>query len=136
MASLSIVRSHSLSHKAAREAAERIVRDLQRRFDLEYAWDGDDVTFERPGVSGHLHVGKRDIALEVKLGLLLGAIKGTIEREISTQFDALFAAPAATVKSDPAGRPAAPAKKAPRVAARVPPAKPAAARKAPGRGKS
>jgi len=90
MPSISVSRAHSLSHKKARDAAERIARDLQKRFQLDYAWDGDAVTFERPGVSGRMLVAKDRIALDVRLGLLLTAIKPMIEREIHAQFDKLF----------------------------------------------
>ena len=94
MPTISITRPHSLSHKAAKDAAQRVVEDLRRRFDLDYAWDGDEVAFDRPGVSGRMFVGRDAVALEVKLGLLLGALKSTVEREIHQQLDALFAAPA------------------------------------------
>ena len=90
MPSISVSRAHNLSHKKARDAAERIARDLQKRFALDYAWDGDEVTFERPGVSGRMLVAKDRVALDVRLGLLLTAIKPMIEREIHAQFDKLF----------------------------------------------
>ena len=95
MPSISIARAHALPHKQARDAAERIARDLQERFQLDYAWDGDDVNFERPGVTGRMHVGKDRVALDVKLGFLLTPIKPAIEREIHAQLDKLFAAPQA-----------------------------------------
>jgi putative polyhydroxyalkanoate system protein len=94
MPSISIVRTHALSHKKARDAAERIARDLEKRFELAYRWDGDEVAFERPGVTGRMHVGKDRLTLDVKLGFLLTPIKPAIEREIHAQLDKLFAAPA------------------------------------------
>jgi putative polyhydroxyalkanoate system protein len=90
MPSISVTRAHKLSHKKARDAAERIASDLQKRFQLDYAWEGDAVTFERPGVSGRMLVGKDRVALDVRLGLLLTPIKPMIEREIHAQFDKLF----------------------------------------------
>ena len=51
------------------------------------AWDGDDVHFERPGVSGSMHVGKSEIRLDVRLGLLLTPLKPAIEKEIHAQLD-------------------------------------------------
>ena len=54
MASITIAKKHALSHKKAREIAEKIAKDLQRRFELAYAWEGDHVDFERPGVSGRM----------------------------------------------------------------------------------
>jgi len=93
MPSISISRAHDLPHKKARDAAERIARDLKQRFELDYGWDGDDVTFERPGVTGRMHVGKDRVTLDVKLGFLLTPIKPAIEREIHAQLYKLFAAP-------------------------------------------
>jgi putative polyhydroxyalkanoate system protein len=92
MPSISIARAHALSHKKARSAAERIAKDLKARYGLDYAWEGDDVVFQRPGVSGRMHVGRNEVALDVQLGLLLTAIKPAIEREIHAQLDELFAA--------------------------------------------
>ena len=94
MPAIAIRRSHALSHKKAREAAERIARDLERRFDLAYAWEGDQLRFERPGVHGHIHVGKDEVTLEARLGLLLSPMRGAIEREIHAQLDELFGKPA------------------------------------------
>jgi putative polyhydroxyalkanoate system protein len=91
MATISIARKHSLSHKKARDVAEKIAKDLNKRFDLAYAWDGEHIDFERPGVTGRIHVGKDRIKLDVQLGLLLGMLKPTIEREIDLQLDKLLA---------------------------------------------
>ena len=87
MPSISISRSHALSHRKAKDAAERLAKDLEKRFQLAWNWEGDDVRFERPGVSGRMHVGKTAITLDVRLGLLLAALKPSIEREIHAQLD-------------------------------------------------
>jgi putative polyhydroxyalkanoate system protein len=90
MATISIARKHSLSHKKARGVAEKIAKDLHKRFDLAYEWDGDHIDFERPGVTGRMHVGRDRIKLDVQLGLLLGMLKPAIEREIDAQLDRLL----------------------------------------------
>jgi putative polyhydroxyalkanoate system protein len=90
MPSISIAKKHALSHRKAKEVAERIAKDLKKRFELEYAWEGDHVDFERPGISGRMHVGKTDISLDVNLGLLLTPLKPAIEREIHAQLDKLI----------------------------------------------
>jgi putative polyhydroxyalkanoate system protein len=87
MATIRIERKHALSHADAHAAADKLAKDLRKRYQLHYAWDGDDVLFERPGVNGHMHVGKREITLDVTLGFLLSALKPTIEREIHAQLD-------------------------------------------------
>jgi putative polyhydroxyalkanoate system protein len=89
MAKISVAATHHLSHSKARAAAERLAKDLEKRFHLEWHWDGDDCRFERPGVSGNMHVGKSEIRLDVQLGLLLSALKPAIEREIHAQLDRL-----------------------------------------------
>lgn len=89
MASITIAKKHALSHAKAKAVAEKIAKDLRRRFELDYAWDGDHVDFERPGVAGRMHVAKDAIRLDVHLGFLLTPLKGAIEREIHAQLDAL-----------------------------------------------
>ena len=91
MASISIVRKHSLTHKKAKEVAETIAKDLNKRFDLDYAWDGDDIEFERAGVHGTMHVAKDSLSLDVSLGFLLIPLKPAIEKEINAQLDRLLA---------------------------------------------
>lgn len=87
MATIRIERKHKLTHAKARAAADSLAKDLKKRFELQYAWDGDNVLFERPGVTGHMHVGKGSITLDVTLGFLLSALKTSIEREIHAQLD-------------------------------------------------
>jgi putative polyhydroxyalkanoate system protein len=90
MATISIARKHGLTHQQAKEGAEKIARDLQKRFDLDYAWEGDHVDFQRPGVTGRILIGPDVIDLKVTLGWLLTPLKPTIEKEITAQFDKLF----------------------------------------------
>lgn len=92
MPTISIARKHAMTHQRAKEVAETIASDLKRRFDIDYAWHGDEVDFGRPGVKGRMHVGKNDIALDVHLGLLLTPLKPAIEREIHAQLDSLVGA--------------------------------------------
>lgn len=71
-------------------AARKIAVDLQRRFALACKWEGDSVAFERPGLSGDMHVGKTTVRLDVQLSFLLAPMKGPIEQAIRKEFDALF----------------------------------------------
>ena len=89
MPTISITRKHGLPQKKAKAAAEKIAKDLQKRFGLDYAWNGDRIEFDRPGVSGSMSVGKDRIALEVDLGWLLTPLKPKIEDEIVAQLDKL-----------------------------------------------
>lgn len=89
MATISIARKHAMTPKKAKEVAEKIAKDLNKRFDLECVWTGNQIDFERPGVSGCMVVGNDEIALDVNLGWLLTPLKPVIEREISAQLDKL-----------------------------------------------
>ena len=66
MPTISINRRHKLPHTKARAAAQKIAKDLNKRFDLVCSFEGDNVAFERPGLSGTMRVGKSDIQLDVR----------------------------------------------------------------------
>lgn len=89
MPSISIAKKHALTHKKAKEVAEQVAKDLKKRFELDYVWEGDHVEFERIGVSGRMLVGKDRIALDVHISLLLSPLKPVIEREIHATLDKL-----------------------------------------------
>lgn len=91
MATISIARKHKLPHKKAKAAAEKIAKDLEKRYGLDYEWTGDHIDFERPGVTGQMRVAKDSITLNVSLGFLLSPLKSTIEREIGAQLDRIIA---------------------------------------------
>ena len=90
MSAITIKRRHSLGQKEAKNAAEKIARDLKARFNLEYAWEGDHIAFSRPGLSGTLQVSKSQIELNAELSFLLSALKGPIEQAIHRELDLLF----------------------------------------------
>ena len=90
MADIDIRRAHNLGLEAARAAADRMADKLGKKFDLKGDWDGDVLRFERPGVTGSLTVGPKDLHLSVALGFLLKAMKGSIEQAIRHELDSLF----------------------------------------------
>ena len=98
MADIHIVRAHSMPLKKARDAANDLAAKLQDKFDLQSEWDGDTLNFQRPGVTGSLALGKSEVTIDVRLGLLLSAFKGAMEEQIGEQLDTLFAAGAAPAK--------------------------------------
>lgn len=94
MATIHVVKKHNLPHAKAKSVAEKMAKDLHKRFDLACTWDGDDCRFERSGLTGSMQVGKGDITLDVKLGFLLSAVAPSIERAIHQQLDELVGEPA------------------------------------------
>ena len=101
MATIAIAKKHDLPHPKAKEAAQKIADDLAKRFDLECAWNGDTIEFERAGVSGNLHVGKGEVRLDCQLGFLLSMLKPTIEDTVHRDFDKYFG----TAKAGPKPKP-------------------------------
>src|SRR5215510_11724831 len=104
MNDIRIRRAHSKPLDEARKVAEKMAKQLRKDFDLDYAWDGNVLRFERSGVDGELHVTSREVRLEAKLGFLLAFLKPRIEAEVEAQLDKLLSA---------APKAAAPAKKKP-----------------------
>jgi len=93
MAHIAIAKKHTLTHPKAKAAAEKVAIDLNKRFDLDYAWKGDNIQFKRSGLTGALHVGKETVRLDCELGLMLSLLKPAIEAEVHKQFDKYFGKP-------------------------------------------
>ena len=90
MPTIAIKRHHKLDPKRAKAAAHKVIKDLTASYQLVCSWDGDDVSFERPGVSGSMHVGKSEVRLDVQLSFLMTPLKGSIEQAIHKELDRLF----------------------------------------------
>jgi putative polyhydroxyalkanoate system protein len=104
MSDIRIRRAHSKPLAEARKDAERMAKQLQKDFELDYAWDGDVLRFERTGVDGELRVTTKEIRLDARLGFLLAFLKPRIEAEAAAILDRLLGAPE---------KPRAPAKRSP-----------------------
>ena len=94
MSDIRIRRAHSKPLEEARKAAEKVAKQLRKDFELDYAWDGNVLRFERTGIDGELHVTTREVRLEAKLGFLLAFLKPCIEAEVEAQLDKVLGAPA------------------------------------------
>ena len=86
-----IYRKHGKTLAEARKSAERMAAELNEEFDLNCAWQGNVLTFERLGVSGKLELDDQEVGVIVNLSFLLTALKPTIEREVHRFFDENFA---------------------------------------------
>jgi putative polyhydroxyalkanoate system protein len=93
MAAIRISKTHHLSHRKAREAAEQVAKDLHRRFGLDWEWDGDCVDFSRAGLSGKLHVLQDEVRLDCQLGFVMSMFKPALEEAVHTEFDKYFGKP-------------------------------------------
>lgn len=93
MSDIRIRRAHSKPLAEARRDAERMAKELKKEFELDYAWDGNVLRFERTGVDGELQVTAKEIRLDARLGFLLAFLKPRIEAEAQAILDGLFGAP-------------------------------------------
>lgn len=91
MSAIDVRRSHSMDQEHAREAAESLARDLSRKFDVQYEWDGDLLRFHRSGVKGHLDISPSELHVHLELGMMLRPFKGRIEEEIHNELDRIIA---------------------------------------------
>lgn len=89
-----IHREHGMSMKKAKQAAERIASELAEEFDIEYAWEGNRLEFTRAGVQGFIAVGKKEVEIHARLGMMLSLLRGRIEAEIHRFCDENFGAQA------------------------------------------
>ena len=90
MSRIEIRHAHSLSPAAARKVAEELAKTLAERFGIDYAWQGDVLNFERPGVDGTITLGKTELNVQAKLGFLAAMFKDKIEAEIQRVLDERF----------------------------------------------
>lgn len=90
MADIDIQRQHCLEHEEAKKAAEDIAQRLKNEFELQYAWRGDCIVFQRSGVKGQMEVASNHVRVQAKLGLALKLFRGKFESEINRFMDDLF----------------------------------------------
>jgi putative polyhydroxyalkanoate system protein len=110
MADIDIKRAHNLGLKAARAAADTMAEHLGQRFGLAGKWAGNVLAFERPGVTGSLAVGDKDVRLVVNLGFLLKMMRPSIEGAVHEEMDKLFSAAPRADGAKPKKAPARPKK--------------------------
>lgn len=90
MATISISRKHKKSTTEARAAVDRVAKGIAKKFSVSHEWEGNTLHFSRPGVDGHIALGKGSVTVEATLGFLLMVIKSSVEDEIERYLDQEF----------------------------------------------
>ena len=90
MSQIQIRRRHGLDHAHARATAEKLAADLASEYHADYQWQDDELKFRSPGIEGLLHVGKDEVEINVRLGMLLQPFRGKIESGIRARLDAIL----------------------------------------------
>ena len=90
MSDIKIRRAHALTPKHARAAAEKMAARLEEAFDMQFAWEGEVLRFQRSGIDGQLTLGHKEVMIDVQLGFLLAMMKPRIEQSIHENLDKIF----------------------------------------------
>jgi len=90
MSRIHLRREHDLTPRAARKKVERVAEVLASRFDAECQWNGDVLSVNHPSVNGKVTVGKNDVVVEAKLGLLVAMFRDRIDAELVRILDKEF----------------------------------------------
>ncbi len=92
MSSISIRRSHSLSHERVVAAVNVVAERLKDEYAVKSRWRGSSLHFERIGLNGTMNLAPKELTLNVELGFLLSVFRDSIAREIERTLDDELAA--------------------------------------------
>lgn len=87
MADIEVTRSHALGKEDARQAVERVARDLQQTLHFERDWQDDTLHFQRSGAEGRIIVRDEAVEVNIDLGFLLKPMRGQVKREAERLLD-------------------------------------------------
>ena len=87
MSTISLRRTHKLTHAQAVNAADSVAAQLKDEYGISARWEGNTLHFERIGASGTLRLASKEMRLEVHLGFLLTGLRSAIAREIERHLD-------------------------------------------------
>ena len=90
MPKIAIHRPHQLSLAEARAVVDQVALRMQEKFGMQGQWQGDTLSFSRPGVSGTIAVASDAIQVNAELGMMLAPLKGMVEQEIRRKLDEHF----------------------------------------------
>ena len=90
MSRIDITKKHTRTLPEARKSIERVAKSIEKRFDIQYGWDGDTLKFERSGVHGQIILTKTTVRVFAHLSFLLLPLKGAVESEIEKQLEKEF----------------------------------------------
>lgn len=87
MASIHLRKEHTLGIAGARKAVSDLAVQLAASLEVQYAWHGDVLTFERSDVHGSICVAETEVTVDAELGGMLGLFKGPVEKQVTTYLD-------------------------------------------------
>ena len=82
MATVEIIREHTLGKGVAKERAQQMAEKLSAKLGAECSWQDDELTFQRSGVDGTIQISEDNVHVAVKLGMMLSPMAGMVKAEI------------------------------------------------------
>ncbi|HEY1694275.1 MAG TPA: polyhydroxyalkanoic acid system family protein [Polyangiaceae bacterium] len=95
MSTIDVRRGHALPKEEARKRAEELASSMQKKFELDWKWDGDRIVFDAPrgaakGTKGTVDVGDKEVRVQIDLPFLLRMLKGTVENKVNEKLTQLL----------------------------------------------
>jgi putative polyhydroxyalkanoate system protein len=90
MSRIHFIREHRLGIEEARARVAQIAQRLEHDLHVVSQWQGNQLSFKRPGASGRIDVGDDSVTLEIRLGLLLAPLRHTIETRIDDKLTSML----------------------------------------------
>lgn len=91
MPRITLQQPHQMTPPEAHAVVDKVAARMREKFGMACEWQGDVLSFTRPGVKGGITVGASEIQVNAELGMMLAPLKGMIEQEIRRKLDEHFA---------------------------------------------
>ena len=95
MRSINVQRRHQLGQERIRNISENLADEFERKFGINWNWEGSRLMLYHSGASGYLHPFEDAIEISLRLGLSLIALKPIIETALVRRLDEILAEEAA-----------------------------------------
>ncbi|PJK10533.1 polyhydroxyalkanoic acid synthase [Lysobacteraceae bacterium NML95-0200] len=79
MSNIHIVHPTTLDLDKARSAVDQVAAKLTQEYGLACQWQGDELRFERPGVTGSIRLMPQQVQLSANLGFPFSAMQDMVE---------------------------------------------------------
>lgn len=95
MSDIHMQREHTLGLLNARKLVAEWIEQAETRLGMSCSYQqgesSDEISFQRPGVTGTVQITEDRFVLDAELGFLLSAFKDKIESEVARRMDKMLA---------------------------------------------
>lgn len=91
MSEIAFSRAHALGAEVLKGRLAALEGKLQQRYGVRLSWRGSVAELTGPGVSGTINVDEKQVAVNLKLGLLMRPLAAQIKEAMGRQIDRALA---------------------------------------------